>query len=474
MLVVNSFSVRGYYNRNSLKNSNVSFAGAKAGQRLIKNSLHGELSQDLQVLVKKIYSDLQGIKEYTRLNSSNPTKINKAKRAYVEINPDFVYAENAKRITFRDADELISIVNNKSDSKNVRLVVEKQGKETHLLIDNVGRIVSNLNKKYPFMNPPTLRYMTSQEIRAVEAEKYIKLFSEKLSAYKDYLTTPKKVVQKDVTPGKLVSITKLNKEILNSQDNIKNVLSIFDKKAEELPSHLKLSVSPNNGKVLGFAFESSDGYAYKAVKSTIPQYKDSLRYISIKEITNDTVQNICIDLDTKKLLCADRVGKPKIIDDAVYELEGNDKNLANDVLVRMFEKMNNSQSDDVLKEVVVLKNKVQKSIQDIKIEDIEDIEITKLVENEMKSGEIQQETVTNLAKKEPEKINSEKVVLEKVVKKRGRKPKTQENNQIQQVKTLEVVNPSEQLKIALIEFKEAMSREFDVLIEKIGKIVNNK
>ena len=466
MLVVNNFSNRGYYNRNNLKDSNMSFTGAKAGQRLIKNSLHGELSQDLQALVKKIYSDLQGIKEYTRLNNSNPTKINKAKRAYAEINPDFVYAENAKRITFRDADELISIVNNKSDSKNVRLVVEKQGKETHLLIDNVGRIVSNLNKKYPFMNPPTLRYMTSQEIRAVEAEKYIKLFSEKLSAYKDYLTTPKKVVQKDVTPSRLVSITRLNKEILDPQDNIKNVISIFNKKVEELPSHLKLSVSPNNGKVLGFTFDTSDGYKYKAVKSTIPQYKDSLRYISIKEISNNTVQNICIDLDTKKLLCTDRVGRPRIIDDAVYELEGNDKDLANDILVRMFEKMNNSQNYDVSKEVIVLKNKVQKSIQDIKIEDIEEIQVEKLVEKEAKSEAKLEEKIGTKSVENETKL--EEVPEDNVVKKRGRKPKTQLPAKSKKS------NPSELLKSALIEFKEAISREFDVLIEKIGKIVNNK
>ena len=184
-------------------------------------------------------------------------------------------------------------------------------------------------------------------------------------------------------------------KITKPTHTIQNVIDIFDGKCTDIPKHLKAMVSQRTNKILGFTLKTSDKTDLKVLKKMSAEYGADLRYLSFEEtVSNGLKRYVNIDLDTKEILKSSVSGKPVVEDGMLYnltqeELEntGVQKRL-DKYLKDIFAKSNRKTSQEATiltqKKNVVKKAKV--TIDDIKVEDLEDEKLNKLLDQEMKSG----------------------------------------------------------------------------------------
>ena len=418
------------------------------------------LNQLTQDTMGSIYLNLKKAKKY--FADMHPVKVTQIKQKYEPLQ---IY-KGSKGHTFKltdnpDGIDTISVYRSNKNENLMRIVVkDKKENATHFVIDGLDRVVANISQNQPYLMPPRLRYMTNAQINQSGVKKYIALADEELGKYVKFLDEfgQAKPVEK-VAEKPVKKVAEEVKPPIESQVAVKpvkikpdNLFAIFDNTAETLPKHINPQISPASGKVVGFSLKTQDGGSLKVSKKMNSLYGDQLRYVSLeKTLPNGEKKYISIDLSNKNFLDTDQnTGKPTIFEDSIYsftpeEIEKN--NLANDFAEYMKEIFRKTKSgeENLTQEVTVLKikqNKPQpKSVAIQSLEDIEDPNLNRILDEEMKRDKLsskEQPTVKKRGRKlKNAKVEAQTAEVVVTPKRRGRKPKSENVEPMKTPKTEE-------------------------------------
>lgn len=171
--------------------------------------------------------------------------------------------------------ESLSVLNSKSNQRFTRIIhTNANGIETHLLIDNTQKVVSNLNKKRPWITPEKYRYMTQKEIEASNVKIYADFLKKQLSDYYNYLNesiggteVSHRVRKKNSKDTLTVFMDKINKKIADNIEEIKgNIKEIADNDAKDLAAEYF--------KALYDSFDKYSEENFKNFQNKFKQYVD--------------------------------------------------------------------------------------------------------------------------------------------------------------------------------------------------------
>ncbi|MBE7712317.1 MAG: hypothetical protein E7Z87_01075 [Cyanobacteria bacterium SIG26] len=171
---------------------------------------------------------------------------------------------------------------------------------------------------------------------------------------------------------------------------IDNVLDIFNGKCTDIPKHLKTLVSPRTNKIMGFTLKTSNKTELKVFKKVSAEYGDKLTYLSFEEtLPNNQKKFIAYDLDSKEFIKTSPLGKPVVEDGILYNLDSEQlekmgiNNRLNNYLKDIYAKSKRKTAQDatILTEKKAATKKTIK-IDDIKVEDIEDENLNKILDKE--------------------------------------------------------------------------------------------
>lgn len=449
----------------------------KKGLKHIANSLYGELSYESQLMVKSINESLNKIEELFNSISKNKQTQTNIKSRYInnpETNMVPVKAKT-KGYTFKTPEEgLLVKVWHKTGKKNLtRISYGAEGDSTHILIDGYDKIVANLLPNFPSFIPLKLRYMTSQQIKESNAEKYIAIIDEELQSFKTYLenyefrkwTKPREKGQspvKTVIAKKIVNSSKgvnaapkVAAQITSSEKFSKKLVKLLDTPLEQLPKHLNPIVAPS-GKVVGFNMKLDSG-SIKITKKMNGLYKESLPYLSIEEFQPlQSTQYINIDLINGRFLKTGANGRPIILNNKVFHYTPEDlKNI--NLAERLNKYMNEifsvkTDMPESTQEITRLEaKKPPKQIKEITLEDIEDPKLNKLLDKES----AKRTRIEELSDKPDDEIVTNK--------KYQTKPHNRESNKV-------VNNESEQINLSKITEEES---SIDDVIKQLRNDLQN-
>lgn len=417
----------------------ISKATKGTGKRHIKNAFHAQLNPESQKQVENMHKNFQVISEFFERLKTNPPKAEKIKDGYLPIIKGTKKQGLTFRMPFPEDGKTITISKSRNEKDLMRIVItDSEGKETHFLLDGFDKVVGNLNKKNPRFMPPKFRYMTAEELDRSGAKLYINYANSELQNFAQYLEkvssdqpikTRKKVGTDGVTTSTLKPITRAISPALTREEAITKLFGIFEKGADEIPTHINPQVSPSSRKVVAFSLKTEDGGTLKVSKRMNPEYGSQLRYVTIEKVSPEGYKHfISIDFETKEFLkCDSTNGKPKIIKDSIFSYtpaEIKEYNIENKFNSYMEEIFRASKATDAPHEVTVLKlketPKAQRKIEDMDVSEFEDKRVTAQVAKEQKLAQEQPQAPAI----EPEVRVTEKVAEEiKPVKRRGRKPK---------------------------------------------------
>ena len=253
-------------------------------------------------------------------------------------------------------------------------------------------------------------------------KKYIDFADEQMNGYVDYLQNASQKTEA-VKSEKIKTLKAKTKPLpaLKRGDSVESLLKIFNAKPEELPSHLKLVVSKQNNKVVGFAMDTEDGGKLKVFKKMSSEHKDDLRYLSIEKVSPDGNKSfLALDLGTKSFLKTSAVtGKPTIINEAVYEYSPAElKQMGvNEQLSKYLDEIYKTDAETKPQEITLLNNlkKTRKS-KEISVEELEDKRLNKILDEEARAGKLENkpdvlaDSVDNIKPKEDKVAESTEMV----------------------------------------------------------------
>ncbi len=455
---------------------------AKNPKRLsIKNSIYGEFNINTQEEMKNIHKNLGKINGLFDSISSNYTKINQMRQGYSKL----VVIPKNSGITFKiDKDTTLTILQGKYKKNLVRLIVDEKDKSTHFLIDGYDKVASNLNKNTPQFTPQKLRYMTAAQIEESQVKKYITIANEELEKYNNYLmnfTTAGSLKPNPVKP-QVVKTAKVAQQIKTpeTKHTLENLLEIFEKTPEQIPQHLSPVVSPASGKVLGFYLKTKDGGQLKVYKKISSEYGKTLRYLSLEKtsVLGDK-KYINIDLLNNEILKTNSItGKPMVINNFLRNYTSTEierLKIKEDFAQYLDEIFASSQDVTSHQEVKVLE--LHKGKKEIKVEDFEDENITKLVEKEARQAEKNQQPAIQTeppAKKEVRKKQPKAVKETPVETQPKTKVEAQTENPVEDLATrLEKVK-QEAMTMATEDAKVFADTYFKTFVEQFKKDIATK
>lgn len=167
-----------------------------------------------------------------------------------------------------------------------------------------------------------------------------------------------------------------------TKDLVFKIRDFFERDPKTLSSDITPMVSSQN-KIVGLKLDTADG-TLKVQKQVKPLFADSLPYFLIKEIKNDgKISILGVDLKEYKFIKMKEDGKPRIKDDILYEYTP-EQVIKKKYIERLesfinliYEKADGKSPQN---NIIELANK--KPVREIRLEEIEDKNITKLVEKE--------------------------------------------------------------------------------------------
>ena len=464
------------------------------GKRHIKNAFHAQLNPESQKQVENMHKNFQVISEFFERLKTNPPRAEKIKDGYLPIIKGTKKQGLTFRMPFPEDGKTITISKSRNEKDLMRIVItDTEGKETHFLLDGLDKVVGNLNKKNPRFMPPKFRYMTAEELDRSGAKLYINYANSELENFAKYLEkvsseqpikTRKKVGTDGVTTSTLKPITRAISPALTREQSIVKLFGIFEKGADEIPTHINPQVSPSSRKVVAFSIKTEDGGTLKVSKRMNPEYGSQLRYVTLEKISPEGYKHfISIDFETKEFLkCDSTNGKPKIVKDAIFSYtpaEIKEYNIENKLNSYMEEIFRASKETDAPHEVTILKLKerpqAKRNIEDMDVSEFEDKRVTAQVAKEQKLAQEQPQAPAI----EPEVRGTEKVAEEiKPVKRRGRKPKVKTETTEQQ-KTQKPTDGIEKFKIDMLakatdEANKFADEYFKTFITQFKKAMSEK
>ena len=287
--------------------------------RRIDNSLYGKLDQESEFFMLEISSNMNKIKNFFAESKFSAARIEQIKASY----PSIIPTKYSRALTFDLGEEdnfaTLSISKSAKEKDRVRLIVSNEnGESKHFLIQDLDKVVANLNSKNPLITPPKLRFMTTKQIKESEVEKYIEKAYIKTSDYLNYLQNykfPKK--QKAV-------ITELTEEVNVPQQKVITVFEklkeVFDNGPEMLSSNVDAKIAPKSGRLLSMSMKQDDGSTVTISKTVSSMYGKDLTYIQVKHVSDNLDREyLNIDLATGKFLKSNPItGKPTTIKSMVY------------------------------------------------------------------------------------------------------------------------------------------------------------
>lgn len=152
----------------------------------INNAPYDTISQKSQEDLAVINEKLILLSKLINVRRGISKKIIQLKSDY---EPLIYINKKQKSTTFKYRNlESLSVLHKDSNPRYTRIVrTNSNGIETHILIEDNKKVVSNLNEKRPFILPEKFRYMTKKEIFASDVEKYITFLRQQVSDYYDYI-----------------------------------------------------------------------------------------------------------------------------------------------------------------------------------------------------------------------------------------------------------------------------------------------
>ena len=318
------------YSANRETNNQIYFTGGKT-----ITSTFGAFSKTTQGKLENLHLNLKRIQELFLKFAHNPHRSAAIKDGYK--NKDMVQKNRNSGISFKlpDNEGILTVRQLRANNKLLRFIVEKEGKTTNFLTDGFSKSVANLNEKNPQFLPRRFKYMLPDDIKKSNIEKYIEYADAEIQKYSEYLKkyndpsvkpavkTHKKSALKKANIEKTPEIVKEAKtEIKKSEIN--NIMTLFQKKPEELPPHIKPILSPSKS-ILGFNIQTDDGATLKVCKKINAKYGENMAYLSFeKYFPNGEKSYMSIDLQSYKFLRMKDAGKPLIRNHSVYEYNSDE------------------------------------------------------------------------------------------------------------------------------------------------------
>jgi len=297
----------------------------KTSLRNINNSLFGELDGETQVHVLNIHSNISKIKKLFATIASNSENFTNLKYKY----PTLVNEKYSKGLTFdlgeEESNTLLTVSEGIRDKSRLRLIVTPEGGDsTHLLIDGMDKVVANLNKKYPYITPPKIRYMTSKQIKDFQVEKYVEKAYLKTTDFLSYVENFESSQKNKISYTKIKEIEQTSEE--KGKAVFENLKTVFDNEPENLASSVEAKVSPQTNKVLSMSKKQDDGAVVTISKKISSIYKENLTYIQLKRVADTSeYEYINIDLETGEFLKSNpSTGKPTVLKNSVYPFSPSD------------------------------------------------------------------------------------------------------------------------------------------------------
>ena len=277
----------------------------------------GLLSDAAQKGIESIHKNLASIKELYMLFASYPPKANAIKNGYSRLMQNnkhqglaFFLPDNRGSIIVRQL---------KSDTDMVKFIVEDRGEKKDIYAKGYSRIIANINPKKPNYLPKNYRCMDDEELKASNAEEYIRIAQKELQDYYDYLVQFRDPEKRKNVPIVQKSAGAISSEILTPKDNLNKINELMNKTPEEFPIDFKLKKTLD-GKILGFSFNADDGALVRVAKSANQNYGNNVLYLKISKQYDDGRRTaMAVDLVTKKFLKLKDDGKPVIRNDVLYE-----------------------------------------------------------------------------------------------------------------------------------------------------------
>ena len=149
----------------------------------------GILQPAIQENINEIGDILFDMLKYLDRHKGSFVKIKALKEKYESL--QYKSGSKQKVIEFKLEDNAtLGVIHTKTSLRFTRFIYkDSEGNETHLLVDNGEKVVRNLNKKTPWIVPMKFKYMTEEQIKASNIDKYAKFIKDELGKYYDYLKT---------------------------------------------------------------------------------------------------------------------------------------------------------------------------------------------------------------------------------------------------------------------------------------------
>lgn len=288
-------------------------------------STFGAFSNATQDKLENLHINLQNIQEIFSIFTSNPNKAIAIKEGYK--NPNMIQKNRNSGIAFKlpEGQGILTVKPLRVNNKLLRFILEKDGKVIHFITDGFNKAISNLSEKHPQFLPRKFKYMLPNEIKESNIEKYIEYADDEIQKYNKYLSkfkdssvsprSSKKASVNEVKNLKTVSETKIKV----AKKDIEKIMSVFQKKPQELPEHIKPILSPSDS-ILGFNIKTDDNAILKVSKKINSKYGEDMAYLSFEKIfSNGDKSYMSIDMQTYKFLKMKDAGKPLIRGNKVYE-----------------------------------------------------------------------------------------------------------------------------------------------------------
>jgi len=205
----------------------------------IENASYANLPKSLQKDVKEINELLLRYSDLISARRGLSSKIVKLKEQY---DPLIYTSKKQKNTVFKFKNlESVSVQHQKSNPKFTRIIhTNSNGIETHLLIEDAQKVVSNLNKKRPWIIPEKYRYMTKEEMRNSGIEKYIQFLKKQLMEYYDYMNKNlggSEIIHRNKGFKSEAELTSYIEEISKKiEANIHNIKEEMEKHAQQTAS----------------------------------------------------------------------------------------------------------------------------------------------------------------------------------------------------------------------------------------------
>lgn len=362
----------------------------------IDNCEFGTLPEETQNIIKHLQNTYAKINTYFDKLKTKPTKASQIRQRYESL----IRRNNSQGLTFinPETDEYVTILKSRSSNKLLRFIIEGKDSSKHLLVDTPDKLVKNIDPNAPYVIPPKFRYMTNAEIQNSGISGYAKFADEETQKYNQYLENYDELYPRQ-KPGSKIGSKRISNKITPQEVKtyeIKDILKIFNQDSKSLPSHINTIISPRTGQLLGFNLITSDGNTLRVSKNFLPEYGNKLLFISFTEIDKTGSKKfINIDINTREFLQSANNGKPLIEDDILYtytpdEVEENGiLKRFNSYMNEIFNPQNTKSSTEHKTTVAKMKQqtstKKTPSIDEIKVEDIEDKRLNKLLDKNKNS-----------------------------------------------------------------------------------------